>query len=92
MFPEFAEFLHGARNAQEGGAPPPEEALGLESTAQEASSLATAALPSELTSALRDQLKQVTPRRFEQIIVDPMLKPVYGGQRVDPGLGLAPPT
>lgn len=87
VFPEFVEFFKSPGTT---GATPPGDgaSVNIETTPQEAIALAHAALRAELASSLLDQLKQVTPQRFEQIIVDLMLKLGYGGPRSDAGQAL----
>lgn len=87
-FQEFAEFAKGGKGQEKAGATESPTQLILDTTPQEAISHAYTTLRAELADTLLDQLKKVSPARFEQIIVDLMLKLGYGGPREDAGQAL----
>jgi restriction system protein len=84
QFPEFADFSR--RNGRR--FPKDVEPSVLDVTPQEAMAQAHASIRAELADALLERLKQVSPARFEHIIVKLMLAIGYGGSRDDAGESL----
>ncbi len=88
-FPEFVIFSVGSgRPRKRKPMTPPDQAPSFESTPLEAMTQANESIRTELAESLLDRLKQVSPARFERIIVELMLRLGYGGPREDAGEAL----
>lgn len=74
VFSEFAEFARGGKPSPNKAARATDQGVLLELTPQEGIARSSSQLRLELAESLLDQLKQVSPARFERIIVKLMLK------------------
>jgi restriction system protein len=86
QFPEFAAFKGGRRDADTEREPiTPAASLPPSSTPVEVLEAAYDQIQSTLANELVDTLKKVTPKQFEEIVIDLLVKMGYGGSRVDAG-------
>lgn len=83
-FPEFVIFSRGSGQVRKPKATGPETPP-YQSTPLETITEASESIRSELAYSLLERIKQVSPARFERIIVELMLRLGYGGPREDAG-------
>ncbi len=84
-FPDFVKFHEGEGDSKKSQADQSKGSSEIDVTPIESMTTAYQTIRSKLATELLDQLKAVTPERFERIIVDLMLKLGYGGPRDDAG-------
>lgn len=86
QFPEFIAFRDGSVDAaKERKAITPAVSLPPSSTPFEILDDAYGQIQSTLANDLLETLKKVTPKQFEEIVIDLLVKMGYGGSRVDAG-------
>lgn len=89
QYPEFVEFHRGSRESKRGRDNVPDNMVAANSeTPLEMLQHAHDDLRNSLAQDILDRLKQVSPDRFERLIVDLMLRLGYGGTLEDAGMAL----
>lgn len=81
QFPEFINFLNTSNQRSEGDTSIDENAT----TPEEILEDAYARLKRDLLSEMLDKIKSCTPRFFEDLVIDTIVKIGYGGSRKDAG-------
>jgi restriction system protein len=85
-FPEFVAFRNGSTGGDhEGESTKPEVPLLASKTPFEVLEDAYVQIQSTLANELRETLKKVDPKQFEQIVIDLLVSMGYGGSRADAG-------
>ena len=85
-FPEFVAFIDGSTGGDhEGESTKPDLPLPASKTPFEILEDACAQIQSTLANELRETLKKVDPKQFEEIVIDLLVSMGYGGSRSDAG-------
>jgi restriction system protein len=85
-FPEFVAFIDGSTGGDhEGESTKPDVPLPTSKTPFEILEDAYSQIQRTLANELRETLKKVDPKQFEQIVIDLLVSMGYGGSRADAG-------
>lgn len=83
QFQEFREFRNQSNDDNKQSRPADEDSQASEQTPDEALEAAWKQIRAELESELLDQVMQMSPGRFEQLVVEVLVAMGYGGQHAD---------